>query len=97
MARFLKYPGSKETIAEWVIGLLPPGDCYVEPFFGSGAGFFSMPPRIVEIINDIDDYAISFYRVIREESKFQEFQRILEFTLYAKKEYDESILPGKTE
>lgn len=37
MNAILKYPGSKWSLAEWIIGHFPPHHSYLEPFFGSGA------------------------------------------------------------
>lgn len=37
----LKYPGAKWNMAEWIISHMPPHRVYLEPFFGSGAVFFS--------------------------------------------------------
>ena len=41
MKAILKYPGSKWRIADWVISFFPEHHSYLEPFFGSGATFFS--------------------------------------------------------
>lgn len=37
----LKYLGSKWNMAKWIVSQIPPHRVYVEPFFGSGAVFFT--------------------------------------------------------
>ena len=39
----MKYPGSKWSIANWIISFFPPHHTYLEPFFGSGAVLFKKP------------------------------------------------------
>ncbi|UQN08011.1 DNA adenine methylase [Deinococcus sp. QL22] len=66
-APVLRWPSAKWRIAEWVCGHLPAHDCYVEPFFGSGAVFFSKEPTRVEVINDLDQNVVTLFRVLREQ------------------------------
>ena len=54
MNAVLKYPGSKWNIASRIVDLIPTHHSYVEPFFGSGAGFFITPPSDIETVNDLD-------------------------------------------
>jgi DNA adenine methylase len=62
----LKYPGAKWRIAEWIIGHLPAHTSYLEPFFGSGAVYFSKPIASIEAINDLDCNVVNLFRVLRE-------------------------------
>ena len=39
--KVLKWPGSKWSIADEIIEIMPKHNIYLEPFFGSGAVFFS--------------------------------------------------------
>ena len=64
----LHWPGAKWRIAPWVTTHLPTNDAYIEPFFGSGAVFFSEEPSRVEIINDLDRHVVGLFRVLREQS-----------------------------
>src|SRR5690349_21069220 len=64
----LKYRGSKWRLAPWILQHFPsPASytTYIEPYFGSGAVFFTMPPSKHEILNDISGEVVNLFRVIR--------------------------------
>lgn len=67
MKRILNYPGSKWNLAEKTVDLLPEHVTYVEPFFGSGAMFFTKPPSKIETINDLNHRVVNFFSVCREQ------------------------------
>ena len=85
MKAILKYPGAKNRLAPWICNYIPPHRNYVEPFFGSGAVFFNKEPAYLEIINDIDDDIVNYFRVIREQG--DELARKIRFTPYSREEY----------
>jgi DNA adenine methylase len=87
----LKYPGSKWTLADWIISNFPVGYekmTYLEPFFGSGAVFFNKKRSIIETINDLDGNVVNLFRVMRERP--EELARLIEFTPWSRDEYRES-------
>lgn len=84
----LRYPGAKWRIADWIIQHMPPHGVYCEPYFGSGAVFFSKAPSKHETINDINGDVVNFFKVCRERP--QELAALLELTPYAREEYKES-------
>jgi DNA adenine methylase len=60
----LSYMGGKFYMRKEIVSLLRYDvDLYIEPFVGSGQIFFYKKPHKIEIINDIDDDLINFYRV----------------------------------
>lgn len=60
----LLYIGGKFFMRKEIVSLLRYDvDLYIEPFFGSGQVFFYKEPHKIEIINDIDEDLINFYRV----------------------------------
>ena len=89
MRQVLKYPGSKWNIAGKLAGLMPEHHSYVEPYFGSGALFFTKPPSAIETINDLDSDVTNLFRCIREDSK--RLARIVMVIPYSRKEYDSSF------
>lgn len=83
--RILHYPGSKWSLADWIIDHMPPHQTYLEPFFGSGAVFFSKQPSPLETINDLDGDVVNLFRVIRDHS--DELARLVYWTPYSREEY----------
>lgn len=60
------YYGGKTGMAQRIVALMPEHRVYIEPFFGSGAVLFAKPPSPFEIVNDLDDAVVTFFRVLRE-------------------------------
>lgn len=52
-------------MAQRIVAMMPQHHSYVEPFFGSGAVFFSKPAAPIETINDLDGDVVNFFRVLR--------------------------------
>lgn len=92
MKSIFRYPGSKWSMAEWIISLFPEGYekmVYLEPFVGSGAVFFNKQPSNVETINDLDGEIINLFRVLREQP--EELARAIDLTPYSRGEYDKAF------
>lgn len=51
--KVLKWPGTKWSIANKIVELMPEHKIYLEPFFGSGAVFFTKTPCNTEVLNDL--------------------------------------------
>ncbi|MGG5375994.1 hypothetical protein IGI57_002501 [Enterococcus sp. DIV0213j] len=66
MKRILNYPGSKWRMADLIVENMPAHKSYLEPYFGSGAVFFSKPKDVLETINDYDGRLVNFFRVTRD-------------------------------
>ena len=84
----LNYPGSKWGMAEEIAAMLPKHRTYLEPYFGSGAVFFTKAPSPIEIINDRDGDTINFFRMVREAP--DELSRRIGLTPYSREVYDEA-------
>lgn len=84
----LRYPGSKWSLAHEIVGLFGSHYHYVEPYFGSGAVFFSKPVSPHELINDMNGLVVNFFRVLRDRT--DEFVFALECTPWSRQEYDSS-------
>ena len=85
----LKYPGSKHSIADWIVSHIPPHQVYLEPYFGSGCVFFAKKLAKIETINDIDGQVVNLFRVIREQP--EELARMVEFTPWARREQQDIL------
>lgn len=88
MKPVLKYPGGKARIADWIVDHFPDHKIYVEPFFGSGAVYFTLAMRrrlTHAAINDLSSDVVNFFRVMRDCP--QELGRVLSLTPWAQEEY----------
>ncbi|WP_021880604.1 DNA adenine methylase [Paenibacillus sp. P22] len=83
--RILHYPGSKWSMADWIISHMPEHSTYLEPFFGSGAVLFNKEPAVLETVNDLDGDVVNLFRVVRERP--EELAHALRWTPYARSEY----------
>ena len=65
-APIIPWIGGKRRLADRLIPLFPPHECYVELFCGGAALYFLRPvPAPVEIINDVNGELINLYRVVQ--------------------------------
>jgi DNA adenine methylase len=86
--KVLKWPGTKWSIANKIIDLMPEHKMYLEPFFGSGAIFFSKKPCNTEILNDLDGEIVNLFKCIRDNP--EELANMVYFTPYSREEYKQS-------
>jgi len=84
----LRYPGSKWSLAQEIVSLFGDHYHYIEPYFGSGAVFFSKPVSPHELINDMNSLVVNFFRVLRDRT--DDFLFVLEATPWSREEYDQS-------
>ncbi len=66
IAPAFRYYGSKATMAQWIVDLMPAHSAYVEPFAGSAAVLLRKPRSTKEVLNDWDDDVMNFWRVLRD-------------------------------
>lgn len=81
----IAYYGGKQGMAQKIIQLMPPHQVYIEPFFGSGAVFFAKAPARHEILNDLDDSVVTFFRVLRDRPK--ELEDVCALTPHSRTEF----------
>lgn len=84
----IPYFGSKQTIAPWVVSMLPPHEHYVEPFCGSLAVLLAKPPSRMETVNDLDHGVQTFWRVLRDRP--DELIRAAALTPHSRAEYEDA-------
>ncbi|UHA74421.1 DNA adenine methylase [Paenibacillus sp. 481] len=93
--RILHYPGSKWSMADWIISHMPAHTTYLEPFFGSGAVLFSKVRSKLETVNDLDGEVVNLFRVIRERP--DELAYAIRCTPHSREEYYLSYEPAAPE
>ena len=80
-----KWVGGKSRLRKQIISLLPKHTCYVELFSGAAWVLFGKPPSDVEVLNDIDQELITFFRVVKEKPK--ELMASFEWELVSRAEF----------
>lgn len=86
MKPILKYPGSKFQAVTWIVGQFPVHTHYLEPFFGSGTVLLNKPMASHEVVNDLDNNVVNFFRVMRDDGK--RLAALVEMTPWARAEYE---------
>ena len=80
--------GGKGLFAKNLLGLTEVShQVYVEVFGGGASLLFAKQPSPVEVYNDLDSGLVNFFRVIRNQETFKEFQRQVELIPYSREEY----------
>lgn len=62
----LKRPGGKFKKAKRLVACLPEHSVYVEPFAGGASVYWNKPEAKKEVINDIEEWIVDFYRKARD-------------------------------
>ncbi len=89
MNAIMKYPGSKWSLAKWIISFFPEHHSYVEPFFGSGAVLFNKYRSNIETVNDLDGNVVNLFEWIKKDP--ERLAHEIYFTPYARQVYDEAF------
>ena len=85
----MKYPGSKWSLAKWIISHLPEHHSYLEPYFGSGAVLFNKPRSNIETVNDLDGNVVNLFEWIKHDPEC--LVREIYYTPYARQVYEEAF------
>ncbi|WP_213878615.1 DNA adenine methylase [Pseudomonas sp. dw_358] len=83
----IPWMGGKRRLADRLIPLFPPHECYVEVFAGDAALYFSRPqPASVEVLNDINGDLVNLYRVVQ--NHLEEFVRQFKWALSSRQIFE---------
>lgn len=63
----IRWVGGKSRLRKHIIPLIPPHTCYVELFAGGAWVLFGKQPSPVEVLNDIDQELINFFRILKRQ------------------------------
>ncbi len=97
----LKWHGGKYYLAAKIVRLMPPHAHYVEPFFGGGAVLMARDPEdkngwlfptlgVSEVVNDLNDRLINFWRVLQSPELFEAFHRRAQAIPVSRKEWEDA-------
>ena len=89
MKAVFKYPGSKWSIAKWIISYFPEHHSYLEPFAGSLAVLMNKPRSNIETVNDLDDNVVNLFYWIRKDP--ERLSREIYYTPYSRKVYEDAF------
>lgn len=87
----LKYIGSKYSLLDFLLPLIPNTKTYVEPFGGIGSVIANRNPSQIEVYNDLDGLLVNFFRVLQDKEKAKELLYLLSYTPYARQEFVKAI------
>ena len=102
----LKWHGGKSYLADWIIGLMPRHLHYVEPFGGGLAVLLAKNPfdprhqwgdksfekGVGEVVNDLNQELMNFWKVMQGEESFKQFQRIIEAIPFSQPQWKEASM-----
>lgn len=81
----IPYFGSKQSVADRIVGLLPAHLHYVEPYCGSLSVLLAKPASRMETVNDLDGDLMAFWRVLRDRP--EDLARVCALTPHSRAEY----------
>lgn len=88
MKAIVNYPGSKWSLADWIISFFPEHHSYLEPFFGSGAVLFNKQRSNIETVNDLDGNVVNLFYCIQSDP--ERLAREIYMTPYARDVYEKA-------
>jgi DNA adenine methylase len=89
------YPQGKYHLVKRLLELIPPHDIYVEVFGGAATLLFTKSPSKLEVYNDINSELVNFFRVLRDDEKWQKLQEKLLLTPYSREEFKLALQPAE--
>lgn len=82
----ISYFGGKFRLAKKIIPLIPRHVCYVEPFCGAAWVMFKKEPSKHEVLNDLDQELVNFWRVVQ--NHIQPFLEYFKYAVISRKMFD---------
>lgn len=86
----ISYYGGKQMLVSSILPLIPEHTTYCEPFFGGGAVFFAKPKSPVEILNDVNQFVVNFYR--QSQSNFDALNSLIQATPHSRRSYRDAMV-----
>lgn len=84
-----RYPGSKTTLASWIIDYFPDHTQYIEAFGGAASVLVAKQRSELEVYNDINSDVVTFFRVARD--NFGELAEWVEYTPTSRELFNEFV------
>lgn len=93
----LRWYGGKWRLAPWIIRHFPPHRVYVEPFGGAGSVLLRKPRSDAEVWNDLDDWAVNLFRVLRDDQQSAKLIKLLSHTPFSRSEFESAREIGEAD
>lgn len=84
----LRWFGGKWKLGPWIISHFPKHRVYVEPFGGAGSVLLRKDRTYAEVWNDLDDWAVNLFRVLRDDLLASRLVDALRLTPFARSEFE---------
>ena len=82
----LSYIGGKNRLAKQIINIFPKHTTYVEAFAGGAQVFFQKEPSKVEILNDLDNEIVNFFRICQ--AHYEELLSSFRYSLVSRRVFE---------
>lgn len=87
----IRWAGGKGRQLGDLLPLIPHSKVYVEPFGGGASVLMNRPRMEVEVYNDLDHALVNLFHVIRDDDLYERFVHQLEYTPYARTEFQKAV------
>jgi DNA adenine methylase len=84
----LRWHGGKWKLAPWIVAHFPAHRGYVEPFGGAASVLLRKPRSYAEVYNDLDDWAVNLFRILRDPRQARKLVKALRLTPFARSEFE---------
>lgn len=92
----LRYFGGKWQMRHWIISHFPTHRFYAEPYCGAASVLLGKAPALGgEIINDLNRQTVNLFRVMQDAGQSAELLRRLDWTPFAKAEFELAMLAAE--
>ncbi len=84
----MSWYGGKYYLSNKLLTLLPEKRAgYIEVFGGGAQLLFAKKPEKFEVYNDLDGNLVNFFRVLRDDSKVEQFIKKVKWMVYSREDY----------
>lgn len=83
----MQWYGGKGNMVSKIASLIPDGTVYCEPYCGAASIFWSIKPRPVEVLNDLNGEVIGLFRCLQDQAQFERLAHRIAFTPYSLDEF----------
>jgi len=91
----VQWYGGKGKMVPKLLQLVPDGGRpYVEPYCGGASLFFAREPAEIEVLNDLNNEIVNFFRCLQDKSTFEELRHRIMYTPYARAEFVRALNVG---